>query len=169
MLLRMISTMSKWDLNANPIQRPDPSFPADSVTDLKTTKNKLSVWKASNEDEINDAIVALAIGRNALAKLCFVYLDEEELKGMGIEAIQDELGRVSGIDNEDILARHMNLQHLDYKRLGELTGYIFKQLDNKKCVYKTQKELSTLLLEYKNKGLVLLSGVNEKLKKDLKW
>ncbi len=169
MLLRMITTMSKWDLNANPIQRPDPSFPADSVTDLKTTNNKLSVWKTSNEDETNDAIVALAIGRSTLAKLCFVYLDEDELKRMGIEAIQDQIGIAPGIDNKGILAHHMNLQHLDYKRLGELTGYIFKQLDNKNCVYKTKKELSALLLEYKNKGIVLPSRVNEKIKKELNW
>ena len=68
MLLRMISAMNKWDMNANPILREDPSFPADSVTDLKTTRNKLSVWKASSDDETNDAIVALALGRQSLDK-----------------------------------------------------------------------------------------------------
>ena len=169
MLLRMISAMNKWDLSANPILREDPSFPADSVTDLKTTRNKLSVWKASDDDETNDAIVALALGRQSLDKLCFVYLDENDLKRIGIDALQDEPGSAPGIESDTILNRHMNLQQIDYTRLGKLTEYIFKQLDDENCVYKTKKELSELLLEYKEKGLVNPGIMNDRLRKKLDW
>ena len=169
MLLRMLSSMNKWDLKANPILREDPSFPADSVTDLKTTRNKLSVWKASDDDETNDAIVALALGRQSLDKLCFVYLDENDLKRIGIDALQDEPGNAPGIESNAILNRHMNLQQIDYTRLGKLTEYIFKQLDDDNCVYKTKKELSELLLEYKERGLVNPGIMNNKLREKLDW
>ncbi len=169
MLLRMLSSMNKWDLKENPILREDPSFPADSVTDLKTTRNKLSVWKASDDDETNDAIVALALGRQSLDKLCFVYLDENDLKRIGIDALQDEPGNAPGIESNAILNRHMNLQQIDYTRLGKLTEYIFKQLNDENCVYKTKKELSELLLDYKEKGLVNPGIMNDKLRKKLNW
>ena len=169
MLLRMISSMNKWDINSCPIRREDPSFPADSVTDLKTTRNKLSVWKASNDEETNDAIVALALGRQSLDKLCFVYLDEEYLKRIGIEALQDEPGCAPGIESPVILNRHMNLQQIDYTRLGKLTEYIFKQLDEDNCVYKTKKELSNLLEKYKINGIVTPENVKDSLRSKLKW
>lgn len=169
MLLRMISAMNKWDLTSCPILRDDPSFPADSVTDLKTTRNKLSVWKASDDEETNDAIVALALGRQSLDKLCFVYLDEDYLKTIGIEALQDEPGSAPGIESVVILNRHMNLQQIDYTRLGKLTEYIFKQLDEDNCVYKTKKELSDLLVAYKDNGIVTPGNMNDRLRSKLNW
>lgn len=169
MLLRMISSLNKWDANSNPIEREDASYPADSVTDLKTTRNKLSVWKANSDAETNDAIVAMALGRTSIDKLCFVYLDETELSKIGIEAIQDEPGLAPGMAKPEVLNRHMNLQHLDYMRLGNLTGYIFNQIDSENCIIKTKKELVNLLASYKENGIVTLANMNDQLKKSLKW
>ncbi len=169
MLLRMISSLNKWDKDSNKIEREDASFPADSVTDLKTTRNKLSVWKADDDAEADDAIVAMALGRNAVDKLCFVYLDETKLSNIGIEAIQDEPGLAPGMTKPEVLNRHMNLQHLDYTRLGNLTGYIFEQLDSDNCIIKTKKELSDLLSSYKDNGFVAPANMNDRLKEKLKW
>lgn len=88
----MISSINKWEKDAYPILRDDPSFPADSVTDLKTTRNKLSVWKSNSDKETNDAIVALTLGRDSIAKLKFVFLDEGILASIGINALADEEG-----------------------------------------------------------------------------
>lgn len=169
MLIRMISSIKKWSVDAYPINRADASFPGDSVTDLKTTRNKLSVWKADNDEEINDAIVALALGRQSIDKLWFVYLDESHLDSIGITAKPDETGDAPGIASQDILARHMNLQDIDYPRLGKLTEYIYSQLDSEKFTLKTVPQLSTLLNSYKEKGIVLPGNVNDKLKQKLKW
>lgn len=169
MLLRMISSLNKWDKESNPIIREDPSFPADAVTDLKTTRNKLSVWEAGTDDEINDAIVAMTLGRDSIAKLCFVYLDENELERIGIKAIQDEPGSAPGIESIDLLNRHMNLQHLDYVRLGSLTDYIYHQLDANKFIIKTKQELNDLLISYKEKGIIATDKIKDHLREKLKW
>lgn len=165
----MISSLNKWDKESNPIIREDPSFPADAITDLKTTRNKLSVWEAVTDDEINDAIVAMALGRDSIAKLCFVYLDENELDRIGIKAIQDESGSAPGIESIDLLNRHMNLQHLDYVRLGSLTDYIYHQLDANKFIIKTKQELNDLLISYKEKGIIATDKIKDHLREKLKW
>ena len=169
MLIRMISSIKKWDKNAYPILRDDPSFPGDSITDLKTTRNKLSVWKSSNDEETKDAIVAMAVGRNTIDKLWFVYLDEEELAALGISALADEKGDAPGVVDDSLLRRHMNLQHIDYIRLGKLAEYIYKQLETKNYALKTISQLKELLTEYKESGIIDLAPVKDGIKNKMNW
>lgn len=45
MLIRMISGISKWD-GSKAVNRKDYYICGDAIGDLRTTDNKLSVWKA---------------------------------------------------------------------------------------------------------------------------
>lgn len=69
----------------------------------------------------------------------------------------------------DLLERHMNLQHMDYVRLGKLTEYMYQQLDSGHYVLKTVPQLKKLLNDYKDKGLIAQELVKDKIKQAMKW
>ena len=74
----MISGISKWD-GSKAVNRKDYYICGDAIGDLRTTDNKLSVWKADTQEDINDAIVALALNRDSVSKLSYFLLKEEDL------------------------------------------------------------------------------------------
>lgn len=73
-LMRKISGISKWD-GSNKVHREDQFICGDALGDLKTTQNALSVWKADNEMDIEDAVVALTLSRDKVDKVFGVNLD----------------------------------------------------------------------------------------------
>ena len=88
MLIRMISGISKWD-GSKAVNRKDYYICGDAIGDLRTTDNKLSVWKADTQEDINDAIVALALNRDSVSKLSYFLLKEEDLDFLAESAHAD--------------------------------------------------------------------------------
>lgn len=164
--LRMIAKISRWD-GSEQINRKDALFTGDMLADLRTTHNKLSVWKADTNEDINDAIVALALNRDNLSGLSYIILDEKDLLQLGIEVLDDEKGDVKCL-GDDILAKHRNMLDLDYWRLGFLAEYM-KNLacDDNKRNTKTKSEIKTLLTCYKNR--INMDEMKPKIKDELKW
>ena len=79
MVIRLISNINKWD-GSKIINRDDAYMCGDALSDLRTTDNRLSVWKADNQEDINDAIVALALNRDSVCKINYFLLSEENRK-----------------------------------------------------------------------------------------
>lgn len=75
----MISSISRWD-GSRSVNRKDAFICGDAISDLRTTNNELSVWKADTQEDIEDAIVALALNRDSVSKLSYFLLEEDELK-----------------------------------------------------------------------------------------
>ena len=76
MIVRKIDAITKWN-NPKSVNRPDPTVPGDTLSELKTKENKLSVWLANTEEDIEDAVAALSLSRDATDRLCFIVLDED--------------------------------------------------------------------------------------------
>lgn len=93
----MISGISKWD-GSKAVNRKDYYICGDAIGDLRTTDNKLSVWKADTQEDINDAIVALALNRDSVSKLSYFLLKEEDLDKMDhycpVKILDLEINRV---------------------------------------------------------------------------
>lgn len=128
MIIRKIDAITKWD-NPKPVDRPDPTVPGDTLSELKTKDNKLSVWLANSEEDIEDAVVALSLSRDNTDRLCFLLLDEETLSSFDITILDDQVGEAQGA-SEKILKKHRNLVELDHKRLGQLAEYMIQQANN---------------------------------------
>ena len=168
MLIRMIANVGKWD-GSKPVHREDATIWGDAVTDLKTTSNRLSVWLGNNTEDIDDAIVALALCRDTIQKMFYMVLDETVLKSMEIE-LEEELGVVPGLDKA-ILKKHRDLVELDIKRLGMLSEYMIGLAKTPEFAgwLKTEDEIKKLLERYKNEGKIIPSRVRARLKEALKW
>ena len=168
MLIRLISSISKWD-GSSVVNREDPSICGDAISDLRTSNNRLSVWKADSDEDINDAIVALALNRDNVSKINYLLLEEEKLADIEIEIADDQPGKAAGLD-ETILGKHRDLIELDYIRLGYLAQYMVnlaQKEENQKVVSKS--EVKILLDRYKDEKKIEQGLVNNKLKKNLKW
>ncbi len=168
MLIRMISGISKWD-GSKIINRKDSYLCGDAISDLRTTDNKLSVWKADTQEDINDAIVALALNRDSVSKLSYFFLKEEDLDKMEIKISDKQAGVAAGLDSQ-ILTKHRDLIDLDYWRLGYIAEHLTElakdENNRKNC---SASEVKKLLERYKEEHKIIPEQVKDKLKINLKW
>ena len=166
MLIRMIASISRWDGTLK-VNRDDGYIPGDTVSDLRTAENTISVWKGDTQQDIDDALLALALNRNDVRKICYVFLEENELKRLGIE-LEEKEGKAPGITDKAILNKHRNLVDIDLWRMGYLAEYILeKGKDPNQLHTFSDKKVKNLLNGYKSK--LDMSKVNERLKEKLNW
>lgn len=167
MIIRKIDAITKWN-NPKTVNRPDPTVPGDTLSELKTRENKLSVWLANTQEDIEDAVVALSLSRDDTGRLCFVMLDESKLTDMEIAVLDDEDGDAQGAC-EEILKKHRNLVELDHKRLGLLADYMIKQASNTNN-RKTFTEPQVKDILNKNKGTKIEpQKVKKNISNKLNW
>lgn len=168
MLIRMIANVGRWD-GSKPVHREDATIWGDAVTDLKTTSNRLSTWLANNDEDIEDAIVALALSRDKVQKMCYMILNEDILHELGIE-LDAKKGEAPGLDKE-ILKKHRDLVELDIKRLGMLSEYMINIAKTPEFAEwnKTEEEIYKLLIKYREAKKINPAKVNKRLKEFLGW
>lgn len=167
MLLRMIGSISRWDRTELTVNRPNPTIWGDAISDLRTKKNTLSVWLANSEEEIEIAVVALALGRDEIQKITYVLIDEQDLRGIEIETSDENEGEARGLD-EHLLKNHRDLVEIDHKHIGLLAEYIERlTIDKTRWVTVTKPNVKKYLNKYKEN--IDLQNMNTKLKNELGW
>lgn len=168
MLIRMLSNINKWD-GSKSVNRPNAFICGDAIGDLKTTDNRLSVWKADSDQDIEDALVALAMNRDKVDKICYCLLDERYLHDLNIDVAHDMKGDAPGLSDE-ILLKHRDLIELDYWSIGFLAEHMSTLLTESSNRHLASKaKLKALLNDYKLKNKIDLGKMKSKLKTDLKW
>lgn len=167
MIIRKIDAITKWN-NPRSVNRPDPTVPGDTLSELKTKENKLSVWLADSDEDIEDAVAALSLSRDDTDRLCFIVLDEEKLSSLDIQVKDDEEGDAQGA-SEEILKKHRNLVELDHKRLGQLAEYMIEQArnsNNRKTF--TETTVKNILNRYKGTKIEV-QKVKKNILRKLNW
>ena len=119
MFLARKITRAKWvsaDLDSGEI-------PANAVTaDLRTRNNTLSFWQCGDgtEDELNEAVLALAAAGQRVDNIDIVWLSYDELRADGQRLdITEGLTPVA-----ELVERHVDLSFLDYVRLGKVADRV---------------------------------------------
>lgn len=165
MLIRMISSIHKWDNSI--VNRNDAYIPADAISDLRTKDNKLSVWAVNSVAEIDDIVVALALGRDNVSKLSLITIDDTNLPPMGI-SLDNEKGEAPGLC-EEILSKHHNLVELDYWRIGFFADYLLTLVQADQLKTYTRNDVKNLLTRYKDNGKIITDDVKAGIQKDMGW
>lgn len=167
MIIRKIDAITKWN-GPKAVKRPDPTVPGDTLSELKTKDNKLSVWLANTQEDIEDAVAALSLSRDNADRLCLLLLDEKRLSEIDIEVKFDEEGDAQGA-SEEILKKHRNLIELDHKRLGLLAEYMIEQASdsNNRKTY-TESNVRSILEKYKDTKIES-KKVKDNISKKLNW
>ena len=164
----MVASIDKWD-GSKQVNRPTPSICGDAMSDLRTKENRLSVWKGDSTEDIDDAVVALALSRDKVQKLSYLILREESLAKLEIEIADDHVGKAPGLE-DSILSKHRDMIEMDFFHLGFLAEYMSDLAKNPNNQYtRTKKEIKDLLEKYRADKKINLDGMNQKLREDLKW
>ena len=117
LFVRKIS-LAKWPNELIP--RSD--YPADSISDLRTSQNRLSFWVIDSINHLQIAIIALATAplNNKLEKMQLLWIDESDLKKEGF-AIKQSDGETAAVVYKET---HRDIDNLTYHSLGVMAEII---------------------------------------------
>jgi hypothetical protein len=149
---------SRWD--HGPVTAPG-EMPADAITDLKTTGNTLSFWTSEQADEsaLLDAVIGVAAGRDAIAKIevWFVRRTELEAEGFSTKASPGKTPVVH------LRERHVDVVDIDVDCLTKLMMRIDQTLEERHKAF-SKKQVERALCAAVRAGQVALKDLNEKLR-----
>lgn len=161
-LARKISR-AKWepgdDLNEG-------ELPADAVTvDLRTQDNALSFWRCENasKDHVERAALAIAAAAERIDKLDVVWVAEGDLQTDELHIEQTD-GRTP---IADMVANHIDVQRLDYTRLGKVASRVARALAEQNHRRLTKKSVRRLLVAAVQANALSLDGLDEKLRQEV--
>lgn len=156
-------TRAKWETKQTFAQG---EIPADAVTvDLRTQDNSLSFWQCGigEKAEIEDVVLAIAAGRDDVAKVEIVWLDGGELKADG-QTLVDTDGRTPVAS---LVKRHVDVCKLDYERLGKVAHRVITAIAKNQCRRLTKKRVKDLLAAAVKQGRVKLADLSDSIQKQI--
>ena len=163
MFLARTITRSKWEPKHG-LQSGEIS--ADAVTgDLRTRDNMLSFWQCptGTDVEFEDVVLAIATGREEVAKVEIVWLDDEDLRTDGQKLINSD-GRTPVAE---LVSLHVDVCHLDYKRLGKIACRIESAIAADQYRLLTRVRVRRLLTSAVSSGRINLKNLSEKIQTEL--
>lgn len=159
-LIRKINK-SKW-FQINIIEDSDVS--ADAITNcLKTTRNTLSVWAIENEEDLNNAVLAIVSNQDHIETIDIVILNNSTLQDQDITIIASS----GNTPIESLRDIHRDLIDLTFSKLGIIKEHIVERIRSKKLKRFTKGQLKKLLNDAINNGLLKLDDLNDSLRRKL--
>ena len=166
MYIRIVTNISRWD-GSTPVNRSDARVCGDSITDLRTTKNALSIWKVTDEKQIEESIAVIALGKDRLGKVSYVYLDEDFGENKIKLALSVVKGGCRAITVKEILERHRDIIELDSTQLEQLSYYMLDQVKQSQCDTKDNSDLKNIIIRMIAESKVDPNRINDNLKAEL--
>lgn len=153
-------TRAKWEPKT---QLSSGEIAADAVTvDLRTTGNTLSFWRCDtmSKSDLARAVLALAASAERPDKIDLVYVSEESV-GAAELATRDTAGDTPIASLREY---HVNIEKLDYVRLGIVAGLIVRALETSAFLRLPKNEVVSLLVEAVRSELVAISDLRGNMK-----
>lgn len=161
-LVRRISR-AKWD-KIDIVRDNDPV--ADAITScLRTFNNTLSTWLIENEEQLNEAILALITGPKVekLDSFQIIYFNEKMLHDLGLK-----LESTEGDTIIDALKNsHRDISELTYTKIGKVKDVVLDCLKNNRFKSVTKGELKKLLADAISKKQLSFEDLHENIVKEL--
>jgi len=123
--MRVVTSISKWSKYSSGGTIDSNKLDADTITDLKTSKNRLSIWRYENKIEKIGAILAMFSKNKTIDSICAISMDEALLKEF---AIVDKKAN-SLFEQFDHL--HRDITQLQNQRLSELALILIGEINKK--------------------------------------
>jgi hypothetical protein len=156
-------TRAKW------LQRPELAqgeIAADAVTaDLRTNGNALSFWRCDTgaEDQVEAVALAMAASGDRIDKLDVVWIAERHFAedGQTWEATE---GRTPVAE---LRRRHVDLQRLDYVRLGNVARHVAAAIESEWCLRLTRRRVKMLLVAAVRRDEVALDDLADRVRDEV--
>ena len=138
-------------------------IPADAVTaDLRTKNNTLSFWQCGSgtEEELNEAVLALAAGGQKVENIEIVWVAHDELSSDG-QSLDTTAGRTPVAE---LVERHVDLSSLDYVRLGRVADRVVAAVEQGRHRRVTRRRVIKILANAVQQGRLNPSDLEEKVR-----
>ena len=134
--------------------------------DVRLAGNTLSVWVCDPSDprSIEDVVLALASGRDSVAKLDVVWIEAAEIKRIMID-IEEVLG-VSLVPT--LNDRHRDLKGIDIVKLVRLGRRMAEAVGAEKYKRFTEKQVLKLIVTAINSAKLQLYDLSEKIQEKVR-
>jgi hypothetical protein len=137
----------------------------DAITNcLKSTKNTLSVWKIETENDLDEAVLALAANFQHLESIDVIVLDGEDLVKANVKCEQTKgITPVKDLENT-----HFDLCELNYFSVGLVAEHIAKRIKCDKIKRYNEGALKRILKGAIESNRIKLEDLNESVAKKIK-
>ena len=142
----------------------DEDVPADAITKcMKTDHNTLSVWEISDEDNIDEAVLAIVSGGQHLDAIDVAPINTEHLEENKIDYIRTG-GRTPV---KELVDTHRDLSNLSYKKLGIVAYHIADKIKDNQVKRYTRGRLKEILRDAIEKGRLRADELDDSIRKEL--
>ncbi len=133
---------------------------ADAVTNcIKTTGNKLSLWRVEEKRDSIDDIIPLIVGFERPDTCDIIYISDEVFLQEGI--VIEQSSEDANTPIEELKQYHYNAIVEDYEGLGKFARIVLRSLDNHKRF--KGKEVKTKLREMLDRQEIDREMISDKL------
>jgi len=123
--------------------------PADALQDLRTTENRLSIWRLEEDrTNLDRVLAAIVSGRDNLQKCDFIILDFRHIEENDLEM---EANPGDTADSDANSKWHFNLTHLSSASLARLANVMFAHGERHR---RLERELIPLLRQSVTDGYI---------------
>lgn len=154
----------KWEPNPGLQQN---EISADAVTaNLKTTENKLSLWKCevAEPKELEQIALALGAAGERIDKIDIVWVAKEILDKDGIKLVESS-GTTPVVE---LQSRHMDAVLLDLSRIGKVAHCVANAIRIGKQHHRfSHYQVKKLVRTAVQQGLVMVSDLHQGIQKDI--
>jgi hypothetical protein len=142
----------------------DDNVSADAITNcLKTTKNTLSVWKVENEEDLDQAVLALVANQDYLDTIDIVILEETSLLEYNLNIVASP----GETPVESLINAHRDISDLTFTKLGDVKNHIVERIRNKRLKRYTVSSLKKLLQNSIEAGLLKKEDLKESIQQKI--
>lgn len=133
---------------------------ADAVTNcIKTTGNRLSLWRVEEKRDSIDDIIPLIVGFERPDTCDIIYISDEVFLQEGI--VKEQSSEDANTPIEELKQYHYNAIVEDYEGLGKFARIVLRSLDNHKRF--KGKEVKTKLREMLDRQEIDREMISDKL------
>lgn len=159
MFLARKITRAKWEAKQ---ELSTGEISADAITgDLRTQDNSLSFWQCGIGDKtkLEEVALAIAAGRDTVAKLEIVWLADDDLRDDG-QILKNTEGRTPVAD---LAKLHVDVCALDYARLGKIAHRVVTAIKEKRYLRLTKLRIKKLLTIAVDQGRIGIEDLEDKI------
>ena len=137
---------------------------ADAITNcLKTKENNLSVWKVDTENNVEQAILAIAASAQHIETIDVVLISPEYLTQKDVDYSQSEIP----VPVEDLINIHYDICKVTYKKLGIIAYHIADKIREQKIIRFTVGRLKGILKEAIEEGRLDIENLSYDVRKKI--
>jgi hypothetical protein len=128
------------------------NIPGDAISDLRTFNNTLSFWYVTSEDDLKEAIIALASGSkiDTVEKIDIVWVDIQQLLDKDVKIVSSPGD--TAID--DLAETHRDVCNLTYSSLGIVSKIILDSIHKGQYKRMGKTTVKDYLIEALNTGRI---------------